>query len=203
MRMGLFDFFRKKRKIKAERKKRKRSSPSKRTPSFVKLKSGIENLQTQLSTVNIVLNKHNDQLSEHTRLINDNSKGLEKLERIVEAAKTQTPSTETTPITRLAATINPPMAAKPSAEEQGRKFDINRFSEQEKRILAVFFQNQGMALSYVDIARSLNKSPNTVKNQVNRIRLKADIFDKSVDNDSRNRFRLKNGLRIEKYLNVG
>jgi len=201
--MGLFDFFRKKRKVKVKRKKRSRKSPAKAKQVIEKIKADFENLQAQLKTINIVLNKHNDELVEHTRLINDNSKGLEKLERIVEAAKTQTPSTETTPITRPAAVINPPMATNPPAEEQVRKFEINRFSEQEKRILSVFFQNQGMALSYVDIARSLNKSPNTVKNQVNRIRLKADIFDKSVDNDSRNRFKLKDSLRIEKYLNVG
>ncbi len=99
--------------------------------------------------------------------------------------------------------INPLIVTKPSTIDSTNKFDINRFSEQEKRILAVFFQNQQMALSYVDIARTLNKSPHTVKNQMRQMRLKADLFDRTVDNDSRNRFKLKDGLRVEKYLNVG
>ncbi len=68
--------------------------------------------------------------------------------------------------------------------------------------MAVFFQNQGMALSYVDVARALNRSPYTVKNQIRQMRLKADLFDRTVGDESRNRFKLKDGLRIEKYLNV-
>lgn len=68
--------------------------------------------------------------------------------------------------------------------------------------MAVFFQNQGMALSYVDIARALSRSPYTIKNQIRQIRLKADLFDRTVGDQSRNRFKLKDGLRIEKYLNV-
>jgi IS30 family transposase len=59
-----------------------------------------------------------------------------------------------------------------------------------------------MALSYTDIARALNKSPYTVKNQMRQMRLKADLFDRTVGDQSRNRFKLKDGLRIEKYLNV-
>ncbi|MFC1794065.1 helix-turn-helix transcriptional regulator [Planctomycetota bacterium] len=83
------------------------------------------------------------------------------------------------------------------------KFDINHFSEQQKKILAVFFQNQDMSLSYVDIGRILNKSPHTIKNQMREIRLKADLFDRTFGEQSRHRFKLKKDLRIEKYLNVG
>jgi hypothetical protein len=59
-----------------------------------------------------------------------------------------------------------------------------------------------MSLSYVDVARSLNKSPYTVKNQIRQMRLKADLFDKMIGDGGANRFKLKDGLRIEKYLNV-
>jgi hypothetical protein len=48
----------------------------------------------------------------------------------------------------------------------------------------------------------LSRSPYTIKNQIRQIRLKADLFDRTVGDQSRNRFKLKDGLRIEKYLNV-
>lgn len=201
--MGIFDFSRKKRKVKAKRKKRSRKSPSKTKQAIEKTRVDIQNLQGQLRTINIVLSKHNDELLQHKKLIAVNSKGLEKLEQIVAKTKIEPPAKQTVPTTRPTGMINPPILTKPHTEEQVRKFDINRFSEQEKRILAVFFQNQGMALSYVDIAKALNKSPHTVKNQMRQMRLKAELFERSVDNDSRNRFKFKDRLKVEKYLNVG
>ena len=57
-----------------------------------------------------------------------------------------------------------------------------------------------MALSYRDIASSLNKAPTTIKNQIHQILLKADILEKHTDTGMTNRFRLKDGVRIEKYL---
>lgn len=200
--MGLFDFFKKKRKVKAKRKKRTRKPPARKKQTLEKIKVDIENLQGQLKTINIALNKHNDELLEHTKLISGHSKALEKLEQIVTKTPILPPAEEKTQANRPVAMINPPAMPNPPTDNLDRKFDINRFSEQEKRILAVFFQNKDMALSYIDIATALNKSPHTVKNQINRMRLKAELFDKTVDNDSRNRFKLKDGLRVEKYLNV-
>ena len=200
--MGLFDFFRKKRKVKVKRKRRTRKPPSKKKQTLEKIKADIGNLQTQLKTINIALDKHNDELSQHSKLINEHSKALEKLEQIVTKTPIIPPAEEKTQVNQPVAMINPPAMPNPPTENLDRKFDINRFSEQEKRILAVFFQNKDMALSYIDIATALNKSPHTVKNQINRMRLKAELFDKTVDNDSRNRFKLKDGLRVEKYLNV-
>ena len=40
-----------------------------------------------------------------------------------------------------------------------------------------------MALSYVDIAKYLGKSPNTIKNQVRQINMKSDLFNYTVDNE--------------------
>jgi DNA-binding CsgD family transcriptional regulator len=200
--MGLFDFFRKKRKVKVKRKKRSRKSPSKAKQTIKKTKVDIENLQTQMGTINIALNKHNDELLEHKRLINQHSRGLEKLEQIVTKRPISPSKEDFVPPERPTVPIEPSPALENVPESQAQKFDIARFSGQERKILSVFFQNQDMALSYVDIARSLDKSPNTIKNQMRQIRLKADLFDRAVDNDSRNRFKLKDGLRIEKYLNV-
>ena len=200
--MGLFSFFRKKRKVKVKRKRRTRKPPARKKQTFEKIKVDIENLQGQLKTINIALDKHNDELLEHTKLISGHSKALEKLEQIVTKTPIIPPAEEKTQANRPVAMINPPAMSNPPTDNLDRKFDINHFSEQEKRILAVFFQNKDMALSYIDIATALNKSPHTVKNQINRMRLKAELFDRTIDNDSRNRFKLKDGLRIEKYLKV-
>jgi hypothetical protein len=69
--------------------------------------------------------------------------------------------------------------------------------------LAVFFQHKGARLSYVDVASVLNKSHYTIKNQMRQIRQKADLSDQTVGRECRNLFKLKDDLRIEKYLNVG
>jgi len=200
--MGLFDFLWKKKKNKTRRKRRSRKSVHKTKHDINKIKTSIENLKIQIGTMHIALKKHDDELSEHTQLIGEHTKGLEKLEQIVNTAKIAPTIEEKTQSSRPAALINPLAVTKPSTEASSNKFDINCFSEQEKRILAVFFQNQQMAISYVDIAKILNKSPHTVKNQMRQMRLKADLFERTVDNDSRHRFKLKDSLKIEKYLNV-
>ena len=69
--------------------------------------------------------------------------------------------------------------------------------------MAVFFQNKGQWMSYADLGRILNKSAYTVKNQMNQIRQKADLFDCTIGSQSRNLFALKADLRVEKYLKVG
>jgi hypothetical protein len=195
--MGFFDLFRKKRKL---RHSRRPSSSSKQNPK--KMQVDIEGVKNQMAIINIALKKHDDQLAEHTRIIGEHSKSLEKLEQKISAVEIVPPAREKVPIVRPVEAINPSTSRGRAPIGFDQRFDINRFSEQEKRILAVFFQNKQMSLSYVDIARALNKSPYTIKNQMNRMRLKADLFDRTIGDQSRNRFNLKDGLRIEKYLNV-
>ncbi len=195
--MGFFDFFRKKRK---QKRSRRPSSSSKQNPK--KIQADIEGLKNQTPVISIAIKKHDDELAEHTRIIGEHSKVLEKLEEKVSGVEIAPPVREKVPIVRPIGVINPSTLPGRAPIGFDQRFDINRFSEQEKRILAVFFQNKQMSLSYVDIARALNKSPYTIKNQMNRMRLKADLFDRAIGDQSRNRFKLKEGLRIEKYLNV-
>ena len=201
--MGLFNLFRKKRKIKIRRKKQNSKSSLKKRPNVEKIGILVEGLQAQINTVNIALKKHDDELTDHKKLISEHAEGLEKLEQKVSTVQINPPVKETIPIIRPVGIVNPSTAPVQTTSESAQKFDINRFSEQQKRILAVFFQDQGMALSYVDIARTLNKSPHTIKNQMREIKLKADLFDRTIGEQSRHRFKLKKDLRIEKYLNVG
>jgi len=200
VKMGLFSIFRKKRK-----KQRKRSSnTSKKTIPYInKIKGQIENIVNQISTINIALKKHNDQLLEHTQVIKNNANGLKKLEHILEYVPTN-PSAQTYKLNiqtpEKTTRFSPDQSIPP---KPAQKFDIDQFSEQEKRILAVFFQNKSSRLSYLDLAKMLNKSAHTVKNQMNQIRQKADLFERTIGRQSRNLFKLKNDLKIEKYLNIG
>ena len=191
--MGLFDLFKKKAKTK-RKKCRKRSSP-KTKEYLVKLKSDIENIQAQIGTIDLVLRKHENDIFEQTYIIKGHLKKFEKLEQIVTNQPIGPTKQPITPTKRLS-------IPQDSLQLQTRKFDIRSFSNQEQRILSMFFRNQGMALSYADIARSLNKSPNTIKNQMRQINMKANLFSKHVDEGNRNRFKLKDGLKIEKYLNI-
>lgn len=195
--MGFFDLFRKKRKL---RRSRRPSSNSKQNP--IKVQVDMEGVKSQVAIINIALKKYDDQLAEHTRIIGEHSKSLEKPEQKIIAVEIAPLAREKLPIVRPVEVINPSTSPGRASIGFDQRFDINRFSEQEKRILAVFFQNKQMSLSYVDIGRALNKSPYTIKNQMNRMRLKTDLFDRTIGDQSRNRFKLKEGLRIEKYLNV-
>lgn len=201
--MGLFDIFKKKKKkVKTRKKKHRKSSTPKTREDMIKLKSDIKNLQSQIGTIDIVLHKHDDDIAEHSILIAKHSSNLGKLEQLVANQPVSPPKFDSLPASRPIATINPPPLSHIASLQQAQKFNVNRFSPQEKRILSVFFQNTGMALSYVDIAHSLNKSPSTIKNQMGQINIKADLFTQSIDNESRKRFKLKDGLKIEKYLDV-
>lgn len=200
--MGLFDIFRKKKKVKTRKKRRCKSSIPKTREDIIKLNSDIKNLQSQIGTIDIVLHKHDDDIAEHSILIAKHSRNLEKLEQLVANQPVSPPRFDSLPASRPIATTNPPPLSHNVPLQQAQKFSVNRFSPQEKRILSVFFQNTGMALSYVDIAHTLNKSPSTIKNQMGQIKIKADLFTQNIDYENRKRFKLKDGLKIEKYLNV-
>jgi Fic family protein len=201
--MGLFNFLRQKRTVKTNKKKQPGESSSRAEEAIEKIGADIEGLQNQVNTVNILLQKHDDELSEQKKLITEHSKGLEKLEQKVSTAQIVAPVKEIAPAARPIEISNPSTMLVPATGDSTQKFDINRFSEQQKRILAVFFQNQGMTLAYADIAKILEKSPHTIKNQMREMRFKADLFERSIGEQSRHRFKLKNDMRIEKYLNVG
>jgi hypothetical protein len=98
--------------------------------------------------------------------------------------------------------LDPSLPRAPAASESAR-FDLDRFSDQEKRILTVLFNHQDMPLSYRDIAASLQRSPHTVKNQMNAMRARSDLFDISTGEMNQNRFKLKQGITLGSYLSLG
>jgi hypothetical protein len=185
--MGFFDLFKKKKRKKTSARKPKRKNRS-------LLKQDINNLKSQLTAINIILQRHQQDISENIAILKQQSKKIKTLEECVTNQPASHPVESFNQTDRPASTTGP--------VQSNGKFDINRFSNSEKKILSVFFNHKDMALSYRDIAKFLGRSPNTIKNQMHQIKIKAELFDKTVDDQSRNRFRLKDGLKIEKYLNV-
>ncbi|MFC1675935.1 hypothetical protein ACFL3G_02590 [Planctomycetota bacterium] len=201
MKINFLSFFQKKKKKTKRRKARIRHS-SENKDEFNRLKSDFNNLKAQFGTVNILLKKHDEEITENSILIEKHTKSIGKLEQLVADPPISPPKPTSLPVSRPVTATNPPLLSQIPPQQNTGQFDINCFSQQEKRILSVFFQNQDMALSYADIANSLNKAPNTIKNQMRQINIKADLFDKTLDLDQRKRFKFKNGLKIEKYLNI-
>jgi hypothetical protein len=199
--MGLFDIFKKKRKARADSRPTSKRRRSQSKQMIEEMSSSVENLQSQIGTIHIAIKKQDDRLAEHEARLQEHGQNLQTLEQKIGVMATQ-PLTPRHLVRRGieqdSCTSWPALHSEPP-----QQLDINRFSEQEKRILAVFFQNKAMRMSYVDVARALNKSACTVKNQMNQIRHKADLFDCAVGHESRNLFKLKDDLRVEKYLKVG
>jgi len=187
--MGLFDFFIR-RKIRSTKRKKSKG------PNI--LRQQIAGIKGQVDSINSVLQKHQKDIDENSALLKEHSQKLKNLEDILTNQPMDLSLRQTSPTQR------PDWTAKPVQPNgiHSCKFDINKFSNQEKRILSVFFEHQDMALSYRDVGSMLGKSANTVKNQMHQILIKADLFERIIDNDMRNRFRLKDGIKIEKYLNV-
>jgi len=186
VKMGLFDFF-----IRRRRKTVKR----KRAKCSLAVRQQIASIRGQIDSINDILQKHRKDIDENSALLKEHSQKLKNLEDILTNQPMGLSIRQTNPPQRLDWTVKP-------AQSNVCKFDINRFSNQEKRILSVFFEHKDLALSYKDVANMLGKSANTIKNQMHQILIKADLFEKATDNDMRNRFRLKEGIKIEKYFNV-
>ena len=187
--MGLFDFFIRKKSVKKTR-ARGLGAVDRRQ---------IAGIQGQIDRINDCLEKHGKEIDENSALLKEHSQKLKNLEDIV----THQP---VNPLLKQADDALRPAWATKSADlspyPAAMQHNIESFSPQEKRILAIFFQNKDMAFSYIDIAKVLGKSANTVKNQMHQLSMKADLFEKTIDTQNRNRFKLKDGLKVEQYLNV-
>jgi DNA-binding CsgD family transcriptional regulator len=188
----------KKKKTASKHNKQKNTNKQKSSSSVNRLAKKTDRLTHQLDTVNIAI-KHLQQKSEtHDELINTNSQKLQSLEQRL---------TVNQPINPPAESINQQQPVLNTVFNQNQptgesKMDISTFTPQEKRLLSVFFDNRDMHLSYRDIGKTLGKSPHTVKNQLRQIRMKADLFDQSITDKSRKRFKLKDNLKIQNFLDI-
>jgi DNA-binding CsgD family transcriptional regulator len=199
--MGWFAFFRRSKRPRATL---ARDREPARGPALAvyDLRTHVLKLDAQIETIHIALHRHEDTLAECRSLADQQGKALTRLEVLVDSLSPSMPLYEDRPMRRV---CTPPGRAVPEPVDPtpARKLDIDQFSEQQKRLLAVFFQNRDREMSYADVAAVLGKSAHTVKNQMNLIRHKADLFDCITGPESRNFFRLKDDLRIETRLKVG
>ena len=198
--MGLLDLF------------RMRTRPPKANPwqeGYRRLAAALSNvsdqivsLDAEIGTIHMALSQHESAITECRNLTDQHGKTLMRLEQIVSSQPTE-PVNHMNPVIGIPRTALAQSSVEPTAYTSARRLDIDQFSDQQKRLLAVFFQNRDREMSYADVATALGKSAHTVKNQMNQIRHKADLFDCINGPESRNFFKLKNDLRVETRLKVG
>jgi DNA-binding CsgD family transcriptional regulator len=189
--MGLFGFFKKKK----VRKKSRRKSVSNKSQAY---NAKFDKIEAEIKTIHLLLQNHDQSITQHSQILEEHT---QKLEDLIDQPGTNQPEISENNSIVPSLPIKDPVTKKPTIEKSD-KLNLDSLSGQERNILNVFFQHPDMALSYSDIGTFLGKSPNTIKNQLRQLRIKADLFSKSADADNRNRFKLKYHLRVEKYLNL-
>jgi len=199
--MRLFSLFHRSRKQREGKTKQGRRPPSTTLDSARHVNSRFRNLETQITTVNICLKKHDDELAQCQALIGQHAEHITALENSQPVAQDTQPAEMTSIGDLCNASTSQTDPTDHLAPKSSPRLDLDRFTEQEKRILAVFFQNRQVPMSYADVARSLHKSAYTVKNQMRQIRYKASLFEQTVGSQCRNLFKLKDDLKVEKCLN--
>ena len=166
------------------------------------LRTHVRKLDAQIETIHIALRRHEDALTQCQNLTDQQGKTLTRLENLVDSlSAVPVPAYAERPVRRTWTPAGPPVAT-PVGPSPAHQLDVNQFSPEERRLLSVFFQNRGREMSYADVATLLAKSAYTVKNQMNQIRQKADLFDCLIGRQSRHFFKLKDDLKVEKYLEL-
>ena len=191
-----------KNKVKPAQSKRSKPLEPKIAQAFTRVKRDIKIVKTGLAEMTRQLTQQADILKENTRLIQSNNARLDKLEILVTTAPVM-PAPEIYPTNRPVQGTNRLVATKETQVDPTGKLIMSDLSEQEKRIMAVFLAHRDMPLSYQDVAKSLNKSPHTIKNQIRQMNMKSSLFDKTIDAQNKNRFQLKKHLKIETDLDTG
>jgi hypothetical protein len=168
-------------------------------PGAYDLRTHVQKLDAQIETIHMALRRHEEAITDCQNLTDQQGKTLARLENLVDHLSAPVPVYTQRPVHRTWTPSGPP-AAPPVGPPPVHQLDVNQFSPEEKRLLSVFFQNRGREMSYADVAALLDKSAYTVKNQMNQIRQKADLFDCLIGRQSRHFFKLKDDLKVEKYL---
>jgi hypothetical protein len=161
----------------------------------------VRKLDAQIETIHMALRRHEEAISECRNMTDQQGKTLARLEHLVDQFSAPVPVYTERPVRRTWIPSIPP-ATPPVDLAPAHQLDVNQFSPEERRLLSVFFQNRGREMSYTDVAALLDKSAYTVKNQMNQIRQKADLFDCLIGRQSRHFFKLKDDLKVEKYLEL-
>ena len=196
-------------------KHRKKSTAHQRSPApdeaireaFGRVKQDIQKLDDTIAEMSRSLTQHTELLDKHATLLDNQTSRLGKLEEMISTpSKMSSSATDASyqswePTNRPIESTPRLIATMSEAVDQAPELDLQTFSPQEKKILQVFLAHHDMALSYLDLAKTLGKSPHTVKNQLRQMNMKTELFDKMIDGDNnKNRFKLKKHLKIKTAL---
>jgi hypothetical protein len=198
--MGLFNIFRAS--IRQSKTSTWQEDHRRLATAFSEVRAQMLKLDAQVGTIHMALSRHEDAITGCKDLADRHSKALMQLEQMVSSPPAAPARYTDRPVGTIVGTPALPVVAS-ATWAPAHKLDVDHFSEQQRRLLAVFFQNRDREMSYADVATVLGKSACTVKNQMNQIRHKADLFECVLGPQSRNLFRLKDDLKVEKHLKVG
>jgi DNA-binding CsgD family transcriptional regulator len=173
--------------------------------AFGRVRRDIGKLRADLAEVKNCLADQDKKITDTLHTLTGQSERLAKLENIVNSHPIKHEKPEISQLIPSVSRPNPPMSrlvATNFNSTGSTMLDVNLLSPQEKKILSVFLAHRDMALSYLDIAKSLGKSPHTVKNQIRQLNTKVPLFDKLEDAGNINRFKLKKNLKVESNLDT-
>ena len=184
---------------KSRRTARKKTLDPQVQQAFGRVKRDLKSLKANLKVVQTQLSKNQLQLTEHSQHLQQQDTRWQTLEEKVAGFSKPIPA-PTPPISALPTTSTSVVPVIGENATQRDTVTLQNLSAQEKRILGVFLAHRDMALSYQDIAKTLQKSPHTIKNQLRQLNMKASLFRKSVDTRHQNRFKLHPHLKLETQL---
>ena len=179
------------------KKKRKPTFQDKTLQAFGQVKKDMQQLQAQVDLIADTAQQHEQLISQHDNCLQEHTQRFTDLESRINTEPVSPDMEISQPISRPTVTTDRSVSTNHSSTPNPDELDLDSFSGQERKILQTFLTHKNMALSYLDIAKSLHKSPHTVKNQLRQISMKADLFDKFIDEDRKNRFKLKEKLKLK------
>ena len=168
-----------------------------------KNKSAFDKIKLELKNSSKILNTHSSQIETNlkeklnrkqvTLMIKKSNKTLEERLGLSKQVKhIRQPSKQ------LRQALRQPLEV---SKQQTATLDFDRFTEKEQNILKISLEHKDMALSSIDIGKALNKSPSTIRSQLNTLKLKEpNLFNTFVDNKQQVRYKLRENLIIKKQL---
>lgn len=136
--MRLFHWF--SRRTKANHSREERNADYDPPDALGQLRCDLERLNDRLGTVDIAIKRHDDQLARHEACLQEHGQKLQTLEEKVAIPAGQPAALRQA--ARHAADSSLPFS-QPLHAHPTQQFGIEQFTEQQKRLLAVFFKNKG------------------------------------------------------------
>ena len=147
------------------------------------------------------INKIFNKLNTHSTTLYQLKKELEKLNQLMNELSSKAVREPILPaVGHRPVALMRPNSTTGRLNTPGYELPITNLSPKEKKIIGVLIGHKDMILSYEDIAKVLENSISTVKNQINQIKNKANLLIEIRDETGKKRYKLKDNIRLEKYI---